>query len=85
MFLSTDKEDYAAWDGGDEAMCLNSAVDAPLNTGIVSYRQIFFSPNPERAEIVEKLRPAIDEQVDSFFFCAYYPNHLTGPGPSTVV
>ena len=49
-------------------MCLNSAVDAPLNTGIASYRQIFFSPdyvarNPERAEMVEKLRSAIDEQV----------------------
>lgn len=50
------------------AMSLNSAVDAPLNTGIGSYRQIFFSPdyiarNPERAEMVEKLRLAIDEQV----------------------
>jgi len=50
------------------AMSLNSAVDAPLNTGIGSYRQIFFSPdyvarNPERAELVEKLKAAIDEQV----------------------
>ncbi|KAJ3508883.1 hypothetical protein NLJ89_g5517 [Agrocybe chaxingu] len=50
------------------AMSLNSAVDAPLNTGIGSYRQIFFSPDyvarhPERAELVEKLRAAIDEQV----------------------
>ncbi|KAF8894918.1 cytoplasmic protein [Gymnopilus junonius] len=50
------------------AMSLNSAVDAPLNTGIGSYRQIFFNPdyiarNPERAEMVEKLRLAIDEQV----------------------
>ncbi|KAH9485300.1 Dedicator of cytokinesis protein 3 [Psilocybe cubensis] len=50
------------------AMSLNSAVDAPLNTGVASYRQIFFSPdyiarNPERAELVEKLRQAIDEQV----------------------
>ena len=49
-------------------MSLNTAVDAPLNTGISSYRQIFFSPdylarNPERAELVEKLRVAIDEQV----------------------
>ena len=57
------------------AMSLNSAVDAPLNTGIASYRQIFFSPdyiarNPERAEMVEKLRSAIDEQVR--LFCAYY-------------
>jgi len=50
------------------AMSLNSAVDAPHNTGIASYRQIFFSPdysarNPERTELVEKLRTAIDEQV----------------------
>jgi dedicator of cytokinesis protein 3 len=50
------------------AMSLNTAVDAPLNSGIASYRQIFFSPdyvarNPERAELVEKLRTAIDEQV----------------------
>lgn len=50
------------------AMSLNTAVDAPLNSGIASYRQIFFSPdyvarNPERAELVEKLRIAIDEQV----------------------
>ena len=71
------------------AMCLNSAVDAPLNTGIASYRQIFFSPdyvarNPERAEMVEKLRSAIDEQVRSPFLlrilyisdCLYQP---TGP------
>lgn len=50
------------------AMSLNSAVDAPLNTGISSYRQTFFNPdyltrNPERAEMVEKLKFAIDEQV----------------------
>jgi dedicator of cytokinesis protein 3 len=50
------------------AMSLNSAVDAPANTGVASYRQMFFSPdyvarNPERAELVEKLRAAIDDQV----------------------
>jgi len=50
------------------AMSLNSAVDAPLNTGISSYRQTFFNPdylsrNPERAELVGKLRLAIDEQA----------------------
>ncbi|KAJ7287715.1 C2 domain in Dock180 and Zizimin proteins-domain-containing protein [Mycena rebaudengoi] len=52
------------------AMCLNSAVDAPVNTGISAYRQTFFDPeyvvrNPERAELVEKLKAAIDEQVIS--------------------
>lgn len=56
------------------AMSLNSAVDAPLNTGIASYRQTFFNPdylarNPERAETVEKLRIAIDEQVSSSRNC----------------
>jgi hypothetical protein len=50
------------------AMCLNTAVDAPQNSGISSYRQIFFKPDyvvqfPERVELVEKLRIAIDEQV----------------------
>jgi len=50
------------------AMSLNSAVDAPPNTGIASYRQIYFIPdyivrNPERAELVEKLRAAVDDQV----------------------
>ncbi|KAJ2936556.1 hypothetical protein H1R20_g537, partial [Candolleomyces eurysporus] len=50
------------------SMSLNSAVDAPLNTGIASYRTVFFNPeyiltHPERAESVEKLRLAIDEQV----------------------
>lgn len=50
------------------AMSLNSAVDAPANTGVASYRQMFFGPdyvarNPERAELVEKLRAAIDDQV----------------------
>ncbi|KDR75412.1 hypothetical protein GALMADRAFT_249465 [Galerina marginata CBS 339.88] len=56
------------------AMSLNTAVDTPLNTGIASYRQIFFSPdyvarNPERAEMVEKLRTAIDEQVHVIDSC----------------
>jgi len=51
------------------AMSLNSAVDAPLNTGISSYRQTFFNPdylarNPERAELVGKLRLNIDEQAN---------------------
>lgn len=56
------------------AMCLNSAVDAPVNTGVNWYRQIFFAPdyiarNPERGELVEKLRVAIDEQVRMIDSC----------------
>lgn len=57
------------------AMSLNSAVDAPMNTGIASYRQVFFSPDyvarhPERSTLVDKLRSAIDEQVrfDHFMY-----------------
>ena len=50
------------------AMSLNTVVDAPLNTGIASYRQVFFDPTytiryPERADLVEKLRIAVDNQV----------------------
>lgn len=50
------------------SMSLNSAVDAPVDGGISSYRQLFFNPDylgryPERAELVEKLRKAIDDQV----------------------
>ncbi|KAJ3793565.1 hypothetical protein GGU11DRAFT_850156, partial [Lentinula aff. detonsa] len=50
------------------SMALNSAVDAPLNTGISAYRQMFFNADfatryPDQIELVEKLRAAIDEQV----------------------
>jgi dedicator of cytokinesis protein 3 len=50
------------------AMCLNSAVDSPADSGIASYRQVFFAPdyivkNPDRAEQVDKLQKAIVEQV----------------------
>ncbi|KAG6857267.1 hypothetical protein H0H87_007100 [Tephrocybe sp. NHM501043] len=63
------------------AMSLNSAVDAPMNTGIASYRQVFFSPDyvarhPERAELVDKLRAAIDEQVRPPFILSKYLAHF---------
>jgi dedicator of cytokinesis protein 3 len=50
------------------SMALNSAVDAPLDTGIASYREIFFNPDyvarhPDRADLVERLKVAVDEQV----------------------
>ncbi|TFK44595.1 cytoplasmic protein [Crucibulum laeve] len=66
------------------AMSLNSAVDAPLNTGISSYRQLFFAPdyitrNPERVEMVEKLRAAIDEQVRVIDSCLKLHGHLCPP------
>ncbi|KAF7376035.1 hypothetical protein MSAN_00018300 [Mycena sanguinolenta] len=66
------------------AMCLNSAVDAPANTGVAAYRQSFFDPeyiirNPERAEVVEKLRVAIDEQVVVIDHCMKLHGHLCPP------
>ncbi|KAF8210093.1 cytoplasmic protein [Mycena galopus ATCC 62051] len=66
------------------AMCLNSAVDAPMNTGVAAYRQSFFDPeyiarNPERAEVVEKLRAAIDEQVVVIDHCMKLHGHLCPP------
>ncbi|KAG6820881.1 hypothetical protein H0H93_010225 [Arthromyces matolae] len=55
------------------AMSLNTAVDAPMNTGIASYRQLFFGSDyiaryPDRVELVDKLRTAIDEQTLEKFF-----------------
>lgn len=50
------------------SMTLNSAVDAPANGGISLYRDAFLSPeyveqNPDRAELIQRLREAIDDQV----------------------
>ena len=50
------------------AMSLNAAVDALLNSGVGAFRQVFLSEeyvarHPERAEQIEKLGAAIDEQV----------------------
>lgn len=50
------------------AMSLNAAVDTPLETGVTSFRQSFLTGDyvtryPDRAEQIEKLRVAIDEQV----------------------
>ncbi|KAJ7622830.1 C2 domain in Dock180 and Zizimin proteins-domain-containing protein [Mycena polygramma] len=66
------------------AMCLNSAVDAPMNTGVAAYRQMFFDPeyitrNPERAELVEKLKAAVDEQVVVIDHCMKLHGHLCPP------
>lgn len=50
------------------SMTLNGAVDAPAGGGISLFRQAFLSPeylvqNPDRADQVQKLRDAIDEQA----------------------
>lgn len=56
------------------AMALNAAVDAPISGGIGAYREEYLSGDyvqryPERAEEVEKLRNAIDEQVRVIYDC----------------
>ena len=50
------------------AMSLNAAVDAPITGGIGSFRQTFLTDDylaryPDRADKVEKLRLAIEDQV----------------------
>lgn len=50
------------------AMTLNTVVDAPIDTGVASFRQSFLTGDypsrfPDRVEQVEKLRAAIDDQV----------------------
>ena len=50
------------------AMSLNAVVDAPLDTGVASFRQSFLTGDyalrfPDREEQIEKLRAAIDDQV----------------------
>ena len=67
-------------------MSLNAAVDAPLNSGVGAFRQVFLSEDylerfPERAEQVQKLREAIDEQVSGGTFtsdCAILTSRRTG-------
>ncbi|KAI3615340.1 cytoplasmic protein [Moniliophthora roreri] len=66
------------------AMALNSVVDAPLNTGIAAYRQQFFAPeytdrNPDRTEMVEKLRSAVDDQVRIIDHCLKLHGQLCPP------
>ncbi|KAF7321412.1 hypothetical protein MKEN_00661700 [Mycena kentingensis (nom. inval.)] len=66
------------------AMSLNGAVDAPVNTGIAAYRQTFFDPEyvaryPERSELVEKLKAAIDEQVVVIDHCMKLHGQLCPP------
>ncbi|KAE9401567.1 cytoplasmic protein [Gymnopus androsaceus JB14] len=66
------------------SMVLNSAVDAPLNTGISAFRQMFFTDdwaarNPEQVELAEKLRAAIDEQARIIDSCLKLHGSLCPP------
>ncbi|KAI0717219.1 cytoplasmic protein [Cerioporus squamosus] len=63
------------------AMSLNAAVDAPLNSGVGAFRQVFLSEDyvaryPERAEQIDKLRNAIDEQLSEAPRTAVSPEML---------
>lgn len=66
------------------AMALNAVVDAPINTGVSAYRQTFFSPEyldhyPDRADLVERLRIAIDDQVRTIDTCLRLHGQLCPP------
>ncbi|KAH9830756.1 cytoplasmic protein [Rhodofomes roseus] len=66
------------------AMALNTAVDAPVTTGIGAYRQAYLTGEylaryPERAEEVQKLRDAIDEQVRMVDSCLRLHGELCPP------
>lgn len=50
------------------SMALNSVVDAPLDSGVALYREQYFNPdyvarNPDRADLVERLKAAIEDQA----------------------
>ncbi|KAL0580339.1 Deoxycytidine kinase 1 [Marasmius crinis-equi] len=66
------------------SMALNAVVDAPVNTGITAYRQQFFTSdyinrNLDRAEVVDKLRSAVDEQVRIIHHCLKLHGRLCPP------
>ncbi|THH28531.1 hypothetical protein EUX98_g5658 [Antrodiella citrinella] len=66
------------------SMSLNAAVDAPANTGISLYRQTFLTSEyvvrfPDRAEQVEKLRNAVDDQVRIIDSCLRLHGQLCPP------
>jgi dedicator of cytokinesis protein 3 len=49
-------------------LALSTVVDPPSTSGIIAYRQVYINPDyidryPERADMVEKLREAIDDHV----------------------
>ncbi|THH15128.1 hypothetical protein EW146_g5303 [Bondarzewia mesenterica] len=66
------------------SMTLNNVVDAPLNGGIARYRQTFLTSDyisryPERAEVVERLKNSIDEQVRIIDSCLRLHGQLCPP------
>ena len=53
------------------SMCLNGAVDPPAD-GLPAYRHMYSDPtyaakHPDRVDMIERLRAAIDDQVEQHF------------------
>ncbi|GJE96717.1 cytoplasmic protein [Phanerochaete sordida] len=66
------------------AMTLNAVVDAPVDTGVASFRELFLTGDyasrfPDRVEQVEKLRAAIDDQVRIIDSCLKLHGQLCPP------
>ncbi|SPO35760.1 related to dedicator of cytokinesis protein 3 [Pseudozyma flocculosa] len=66
------------------SMALNGAVDAPVNGGIPMYKRAFFAPayaeaNPDKDELLARLRAAIDEQALVIFRCIRLHAQLCPP------
>ncbi|TDL26056.1 cytoplasmic protein [Rickenella mellea] len=66
------------------SMALNGAVDAPMNGGISMYRQAFLSAeyanrNPDKMDLVQKLRSAVDEQARIIDNCLRLHTSLCPP------
>lgn len=66
------------------SMSLNAAVDAPIDTGVASFRQAFLTGAyaarfPDREEQIEKLRAAIDDQVRVIDGCLKLHGQLCPP------
>ena len=66
------------------SMSLDSAVDAPGNGGVSLYREAFVSPvylieNPDRSDQVQRLREAIEEQVQTIDACLKLHKELCPP------
>ncbi|KAG9302767.1 hypothetical protein G9A89_009544 [Geosiphon pyriformis] len=56
------------------SMSLNGAVDAPVNGGLPMYKKAFFgtdflAANPDKEHLIQRLKEAIDEQVDIIDRC----------------
>ena len=58
-------------------MALNTAVDAPQENGMPSFRHFltneYYMRNPDKIQIIERLRIAIDDHVRAYFIVNFGP------------